>query len=321
VEDPRPEEPQRPDSGAEDAPVPADRERTTMDAEPPTTDDPLVRLEEEAAAAEAATIGGPPHPAESDESERPLEEAGEGVAEGYEESERELVEQATHGEDRWVPDPFTAEGDEDRMPDRDEADAQARVPESSADRVQPSYGDPDAIVPTELRTDTREDRDEEDTALRGAGVAAAGAGAKGAGGESAGASSGRPESNRAQTRRRVATGLSIARAAIGAAYVAAPRLARPTWIGRAGRLGGTNVVTAGLGARDLALGAGTLLALREDPGVARPWLQAQFASDLADLAATLLHGRDVETRPRIRGLVTIAAATALAGFAAFTPDE
>jgi hypothetical protein len=64
----------------------------------------LERAQEEAAAAEAAAIGGSPssEPApvdgEPDEAQRPLVEAGQGEAEGYEQAERELIEHASHGD-------------------------------------------------------------------------------------------------------------------------------------------------------------------------------------------------------------------------------
>jgi hypothetical protein len=60
--------------------------------------------QEQAAAAEAAAIGGrvsaEPEPVDGrpDEAERPLVEAGEGEAEGFDEAERELVEHASHGD-------------------------------------------------------------------------------------------------------------------------------------------------------------------------------------------------------------------------------
>ncbi|HLL85791.1 MAG TPA: hypothetical protein VK387_00595 [Thermoleophilaceae bacterium] len=152
-------------AGADEAAAAPHRERTTMDDELPPTDDALIQHEAEAAAAEAAHVGGPPHPAGSDEAARPLEESGEGVAEGYEDAERELVEQATHGEDRWVPEPFPSEGGEDRLSGEEgDREPQELVPEAAADRVQPSYSDPDAIAPTEQRTDTREDPPEPDEA-------------------------------------------------------------------------------------------------------------------------------------------------------------
>ena len=60
--------------------------------------------EADKAAAEAAEIGGPvssepPAAADGpDEAERPLAEAGEGDAEGFEQAERELIEHASHGD-------------------------------------------------------------------------------------------------------------------------------------------------------------------------------------------------------------------------------
>jgi hypothetical protein len=59
--------------------------------------------EAEKAAAEAANIGGSPtsepDPTEGrDEAQRPLEEAGQGEAEGFEQAEQDLIEHATHGD-------------------------------------------------------------------------------------------------------------------------------------------------------------------------------------------------------------------------------
>lgn len=73
--------------------------------------DPLVRREEEAAAAEAGSIGGPSPDYEGDEADRPLAESGEGEAEGFEEAERELIESAGHGDARFVPDANASEGE------------------------------------------------------------------------------------------------------------------------------------------------------------------------------------------------------------------
>jgi hypothetical protein len=74
-----------------------------------TPDDPLVREEEEAAAAEAGSIGGrtPEYEDEEgdvvDEATRPLIEGGEGVEEGFETAESDLREAATHSENRYDP--------------------------------------------------------------------------------------------------------------------------------------------------------------------------------------------------------------------------
>jgi hypothetical protein len=82
-------------------------ERMTTNEETP--DDPRVREEEDAAAAEAGSIGGrtPEYEDEEgdvvDEETRPLIEGGEGVEEGFETAESDLREAATHGENRYDP--------------------------------------------------------------------------------------------------------------------------------------------------------------------------------------------------------------------------
>ncbi len=98
--------------------------------------------EEAAAGTDAAEIGGPGADVEGDEASRPVEEAGGGVAEGFEEAERELIEQASHGEDRWSP------------------EADAFTPEEEADRASPAYGEPDEVEPTEVTRDPDEGPDD-----------------------------------------------------------------------------------------------------------------------------------------------------------------
>ena len=74
-----------------------------------TPEDPLVQQEEDAAAAEAGSIGGrtPEYEDEEgdevDEATRPLIESGEGVEEGFETAESDLREAASHGENRYDP--------------------------------------------------------------------------------------------------------------------------------------------------------------------------------------------------------------------------
>jgi hypothetical protein len=68
------------------------------------TEDPFGPDDEEAAAAEAGGIGGErPDYHGVDESDRPLEEAGEGEEEGFELAEEDLIEEASHGEERRDP--------------------------------------------------------------------------------------------------------------------------------------------------------------------------------------------------------------------------
>jgi hypothetical protein len=66
--------------------------------------DPKAEREADRAAAEAGAIGGrvSSEPVSTDgapgEAERPLVEAGQGEAEGFEQAEQELIEHASHGD-------------------------------------------------------------------------------------------------------------------------------------------------------------------------------------------------------------------------------
>jgi hypothetical protein len=57
----------------------------------------LIAREEEAAAREAGEIGGHTGTEGLPDAERPLAEAGEGVAEGFELAEEQLIQSASHG--------------------------------------------------------------------------------------------------------------------------------------------------------------------------------------------------------------------------------
>jgi hypothetical protein len=82
---------------------------------------------------------------------RPLEEAGEGEAEGFEEAEEWLVEQATHGD-----------GGGDPIAD-------AFAPEVESDEATAAYGEPDEVDPTEV---VREPEEGPDDPGEGPGLAA-----------------------------------------------------------------------------------------------------------------------------------------------------
>jgi hypothetical protein len=113
-----------------------------------TPEDPLVRQQEDAAAAEAGSIGGrvPEYDDEegrpADEEARPVMEGGEGVEEGFETAERDLRETATHGENRYDPD------------GRDFGD------EESAGEGDAIFGEPDEIDVSEVVRDPREGDDD-----------------------------------------------------------------------------------------------------------------------------------------------------------------
>src|SRR5215211_6072271 len=116
-----------------------DRERTSMDQDVDTPEDPLLRREERAAERDAGSIGGRRPDYETDEAHRPLEESGEGEAEGFELAEQDLEEAASHGEGR-------------RSPEDDEYEV-----EEESGRSDAVYGEPDEVDPTEVVRDPRED--------------------------------------------------------------------------------------------------------------------------------------------------------------------
>lgn len=80
-----------------------------------TPDERFVEEEEEAAAAEAGHIGGDKPDYGTDEAHRAAAESGEGESEGFELAERDLIEEASHGDGRRSPeaDAFTPERDSD----------------------------------------------------------------------------------------------------------------------------------------------------------------------------------------------------------------
>ncbi|MDQ3569307.1 MAG: hypothetical protein M3396_01535 [Actinomycetota bacterium] len=104
---------------------------------------------------------------------------------------------------------------------------------------------------------------------------------------------------------------AAARVALGAGFVVAPSVLQG-WIGEVARRPGTKVLARAFGARDAALGLGTLMALREGAPVRR-WLRLAAAADAADALASLLGVRQLPPRRSLS-----AAAAAAAGAAAGT---
>jgi hypothetical protein len=79
--------------------------------------------------------------------------------------------------------------------------------------------------------------------------------------------------------------LSAGRIAIGAAMIAKPPLATSGWVGAVADRPGGHVLARALGARDAALGAVTLAAIRSGQPV-RPLVLAGLVCDGTDLLAT-----------------------------------
>lgn len=109
----------------------------------------------------------------------------------------------------------------------------------------------------------------------------------------------------------VAAAIAAARTVLGVVTMARPSSAS-LWVGPVPP--GASVLARSLGARDVALGAGFLTALRND-GDARLWVAAGALSDLVDTLSTLGRFRQLPRRWRFAALGASAVA-AVAGAAA-----
>jgi hypothetical protein len=105
-----------------------------------------------------------------------------------------------------------------------------------------------------------------------------------------------------------AIAFALARIAFGAGLIVAPQRVASGWLpGDAGRAP-TQVAIRGLGARDVALAGGVVLAARRGAGL-RPWLAGCVACDLVDIASTLGAGNELPARSRW-GTVALAGTSA-----------
>jgi hypothetical protein len=112
--------------------------------------------------------------------------------------------------------------------------------------------------------------------------------------------------------RRTAALMSAGRLALGAAVLAAPAKVTARWLGEENsRLPVVGDLAISLGARDAALGVGTLLALG-DPRLGSRMIAACAAVDAADVVGTLLARRHLP-RAGVAGTVAVAGAAALVG--------
>jgi hypothetical protein len=86
----------------------------------------LVNEEAEAAAAEAAEIGGKVQHDSEDPAEQPLIEAGQGEAEGFELAEKDLEDIASHGDEHHFPDNVPSSPEEPQGSEYGEADEETK---------------------------------------------------------------------------------------------------------------------------------------------------------------------------------------------------
>jgi hypothetical protein len=118
--------------------------------------------------------------------------------------------------------------------------------------------------------------------------------------------------------RRGATAVAAGRVALGVTALAWPSVPARPWVGASADDLAARVFGRALGARDLALGLGALIALlgpSGEPGEAANWVAAGALSDALDVAASIASWRELP--PAGRWLVAASATgAALTGAAA-----
>lgn len=111
----------------------------------------------------------------------------------------------------------------------------------------------------------------------------------------------------------IARWLSTARVVVGAVLFFFPGLSALLWTGERPGSAIGRMAIRGLGARDVAIGAGTIIALDED-GPVESWLQAGMLADASDAVAALAAPR-LKTWRRL-GLVALSGASVYVGLVA-----
>lgn len=110
---------------------------------------------------------------------------------------------------------------------------------------------------------------------------------------------------------RYAEKLAYVRIAIGVCALLAPDLVTVPWVGRTTEREARAVLSRGLGARDIALGLGTLLAARQN-GKVRGWVEAGGLADAGDLVSTIVGYRHLPRTGRLGVAALTAGAVAAA---------
>ena len=105
--------------------------------------------------------------------------------------------------------------------------------------------------------------------------------------------------------------LAGGRAAFGAALIVAPRRIAPGWIGDDIERPPVELLLRSIGARDLVLGAGGLLAAASGQSL-RPWLRAGAAADGADALLTIAYFSKLPRQGAL-GTLSLTAVAAYAG--------
>ena len=120
--------------------------------------------------------------------------------------------------------------------------------------------------------------------------------------------------------RMLAAAIGAGRVLFGLALLASPRSLGRSWIGPAAETAGGTAAVRAVGARDLVLGLGVLLAARRGAPL-RGWVEAGVAADSADVAITLAGFGGLPPMGRLVTLATAGASAIVGGIVARSLDE
>jgi hypothetical protein len=104
--------------------------------------------------------------------------------------------------------------------------------------------------------------------------------------------------------------LGLGRVVIGATMFLFPRKSVKAYMGESDPAFTSEMSVRGLGARDIALGTGLLLALDEDSDATR-WLEAGALADAGDFLSALANFRELPGLRKLLWLITAGSATFL----------
>jgi hypothetical protein len=117
----------------------------------------------------------------------------------------------------------------------------------------------------------------------------------------------------------MAQGVAGARIVFGLAFMAAPGLTGRLWIGPDAQRPGVKLLTQAIGARDLTMGLGALVAMRRRKP-ARGWMEAISLTDALDFTCGLLAKDVLPPANRATVLVLAGGSAAQAAYAASGVD-
>jgi hypothetical protein len=118
----------------------------------------------------------------------------------------------------------------------------------------------------------------------------------------------------------MAQGVAGARIVFGIAFIALPGLTGRVWIGSDADRPAVKLLTQAIGARDLTMGLGALIAMRRRKP-ARGWFEAISLTDAMDFTCGLLAGDRIPPASRAAVLALAGGSAAQAAYAASGVDD